>query len=99
MIKVVEFEMINGEMSIFPVEAENNWVEEGKKLLDDQLLFVIHVAYRDPEPGDNLEEMLESQYAKFIEFADELFDDVIDAGIDLYCKTLEATLNFPEVLP
>jgi len=96
-IKVVRYVTITGDSLTFPVEADEKWVTVGLKLLDVPRLHVRFGAARDPEPGDDLEEMLDHQYGCFIEFADRELDIVSDkdlgAGIDLYCKTLEALSN------
>lgn len=97
-IKVVEVHF-DGEMVAYPVEANKNWIQESKKLLHFPPLFVGCTQIRDPEPEDDLEEMLDHQYGCFIEFADKhrqiVSDERFNAGIDFYCKTLEALPDGP----
>lgn len=93
MLKIVEVHF-DGEMVAYPVEAEANWFQEARKLAHTVLLMIKFVNVRNVQETDNLAEMLNDQWYRFIDFAEDnrglVSDKAMDIGLALYHKTSKA---------
>lgn len=92
MLKIAEIHTEEGYES-FPVEADANWTDESRKLAHVPPLLILCAYIRDVRETDDLYEMLEAQWCRYCDFAqdnDNITDHEYDAALHLNNKTWEA---------